>query len=80
MSKGIYPIISDSNSAFSMKAVSLNIQRTGKIHKHSIHTWKLVEKGGTKGLGLAYACWGIWNYSSMGTCCITQRTLPKTLW
>ena len=34
----------------------------------------------TGGLGLAHAHWRIWNYLSMGNCCIAQRTLPNILW
>ena len=33
-----------------------------------------------RGLGLAYAHWGIWDDWSMGTCCIAQRTLASNLW
>ena len=37
-------------------------------------------KGQTRGLGLAYAYWGIRNDWPTGICCITQGTLLDILW
>ena len=37
-------------------------------------------EGGTGGLGLAYAHWGIWNDWPMGTCTRALRTLASILW
>ena len=40
----------------------------------------LVWERGNRGLGLAYAHWGMWNDQQTETCCIAQGPLSNILW
>jgi len=55
-------------------------KQTRRVWKHMVTKEDGGGGGIDRGLGLAYAHWGLWNNWPMGTCCRAQRTLPNILW